>query len=100
VNLLVHGLKRPQSTKRVGEILRTIRIHAWLHAAIRWDKKRKLEGNDLLDFHHAPAALAYCDAFFTERPLQTLVTQSHVVLDKLYNCRVISSHEEAVTRPY
>jgi hypothetical protein len=102
VNLLVHGLKRAHSSKNVRDILRTIHIHACLHAGIRWDKKRKLEANDLLDFHHAAAALAYCDAFFTEGPLQTLITQSHLALDKLYDCRVITSHEEAldyVTNP-
>jgi hypothetical protein len=95
VNLLVEGLKRGSSSKSVRDILRTIHISACLHAAVRWDKKRQLEGNDLFDFHHAAAALAYCDAFFTEKPLKTLISQNHVGLDKLYDCRVITSHEEA-----
>jgi len=70
VNLLVEGLKRGSSSKIVRDILRTIHISACLHAAVRWDKKRQLEGNDLFDFHHAAAALAYCDAFFTENLLK------------------------------
>jgi hypothetical protein len=49
--------------------LPTLHILASCSAAIRWDKKRRLTGNDLCDFHHAAAALGYCDVFLTEGPL-------------------------------
>jgi hypothetical protein len=77
------------------DILRTIHIQASLHAAVRWNKCRQLNGNDLFDFHHASAALAYCDAFFTEASLKTLICQNHLSLDKRYECRVIASVDEA-----
>lgn len=91
-NLLAIALERAKAR----DVLRTLHIHSCLRASIRWNKGRKIEANDLYDFNHAAAALAYCDAFFTERSLQTLITQPHVALDKLYNCRVIAAVEEAV----
>ena len=83
--------------KDARHILRTIHIHACLHASVRWNKRRKLKRNDILDFHHAGPALAYCDAFFTERSLKTLVSQNHIGLDKLYECSVIASANEALS---
>lgn len=76
--------------------LRTLHIHAKCHAAIRWDKKRKIKPNDLYDFHHAAAAIGYCDAFFTDRPLHVLLTANHIALDKEFNCDVISDVDEAI----
>jgi hypothetical protein len=95
-NLLASALERDQGSTGVREILRTIHIHACLHAAVRWNKRRKLKDNDLADFYHAAAALAYHDAFFTERSLRTLITQNHLALDKLYDCRTIVTVDEAV----
>ena len=66
--------------------LPTLHVHTCCHAAARWDKKRKLVGNDLHDFNHAAAAVAYCRGFFTERPLKAMLTQRHVGLDKLFDC--------------
>lgn len=84
-------------TKRreVALTLRTIYIGALCHAAIRTDKQRKLTGNDLYDFHHAQAALGYCDAFFTDGPLQSLLCQKRMGLAEDFSCKVISSVTEA-----
>src|SRR6266436_4161094 len=71
------------NVKDARRILRTLHIHASLHASVRWNKSRKLKPNDILDFHHAAAALAYCDAFFTERSVRNIATQHHIALDKL-----------------
>jgi hypothetical protein len=90
-NLLATALERD----RARDILRTMHVQACLHASVRWNKSRKLNGNDLLDFHHASAALAYCHAFFTEGSLKTLISQTHLSLDKRYDCRVIASVGEA-----
>lgn len=74
----------------VGRALRTLYISAKCFAAVRWDKRRQLEGNDLVDFQHASAAVGYCDAFFTERDLRTLLTTNHVALDKEFGCFIES----------
>lgn len=91
-NLLFAAFKR-DATKQA---LRTLHILATLHAAIRWNRQQRLKANDFLDFQHATAALGYCDAFFTERSLRSLVTARHVALDKRYKCQVGSSSEDAV----
>lgn len=76
---------------KFSKLVRTLHIGACCHAAIRWDKKRQLTGNDLLDFHHAEAALGYCNLFLTEKPLKTLVSQNHLGLKDDFPCVVESS---------
>jgi hypothetical protein len=76
--------------------IRTLHIGASCHAAVRWDKKRKITGNDLFDFHHAEAALGYCDLFLTEGPLRSLVTQNHLELKEHFPCKVVASIQEAM----
>ncbi|MEA1053415.1 hypothetical protein U5801_26950 [Lamprobacter modestohalophilus] len=76
--------------------LRTAHIGALCHASLRWDKKRKLDGNWLHDFHHAEAAVGYCDLFLTEKPLAVLLKQKHLKLDEVFSCEVISSPPDAV----
>ncbi len=91
-NLLFAAFKKDK-TKRA---LRTLHILATLHAAIRWNRQQRLKANDFLDFQHATAALGYCDAFFTERSLRSLVTSHHIALDQLFKCRVGASPEDAI----
>jgi hypothetical protein len=92
-NLLLVALKKRSQVKQQ---LRTMHIHASLHAAFRWDKARRFTSNDLYDFEHASAALAHCQAFFTERPLLATITARHVALDQLFQCRVVSEIADAV----
>lgn len=94
-NLIAIALATDKGDAR--RVLRSLHIHAALHAAHRWDKQRKFAGNDIPDFQHAAAALGYCDAFFTEQPLRTMIQQKHVALDHLYNCKVASRIGEAET---
>lgn len=91
--LLVAALK----TDRGKNTMRTLYVQTCLYAAVRWDKKQQLEANDFFDFQHASAALGYCDAFFTERGLRSLVTRSDLGLDKRFECFVTSKGEEAVS---
>jgi hypothetical protein len=92
-NLLFTALrKRPQ----VRQQLRTLHIHAALHAAFRWDKARRFTSNDLYDFEHASGALAYCQAFFTEHALRATIVGRNVALDELFQCRVVSEIEDAI----
>lgn len=81
--------------KEVVLALRTLHIGALCHAAVRWNKKRKLTGNDLFDFHHAEAAIGYCNVFLTEKPLRTMLQQNHLGLGRDFPCKVISSLSEA-----
>ena len=91
-NLLHIALVRDKARK----LLPTLNIHANLYASLRWDKKRKFKANDLWDLSHATSALGYCDAFFTEKSLHTMVTQKHIQLDKIYNCRIESNIDKAI----
>ncbi|GJM01061.1 MAG: hypothetical protein DHS20C07_27400 [Methyloligella sp.] len=91
-NAMVIGLEKGKAQEQ----LRTIHIKASLHASLRWNKGQKLDSNDLFDFQHATSALAYCNTFFTEKPLCTMIKQNHLELDKLYECFVTASLEEAI----
>lgn len=84
-------------TKRsVALRLPSLHVSALCHAAVRWDKGRKLVANDFYDFHHAAAAVGYCRAFMTEKPLRSLLQQKHLQLAHDYPCEVISDINEAV----
>lgn len=76
--------------------LPSLAIEAALHASNRWDRHRRLDAHDLLDFRHASAALAYCDAFFTEKPLRSMIEQKHIALDRRFRCPVRATVDEAV----
>lgn len=74
----------------------SLHIYGTCHAAIRWDQRRNLCGNDLFDFHHAHAALGYCDVFLTEKPLTDMLSQQHLGLSK-YKCRTFWSPTSALS---
>lgn len=76
--------------------LPAFRILAGLHAAIRWDKERKYKPTDVLDFHHAVAAIPYFDYFLTERSLRNLVHNKNLKIDTLFRCKTISDIDEAI----
>lgn len=78
------------------DTLRTIHIQTCLHASVRWDKKRLFKENDFMDFQHAVAALGYCDAFFTERSLGTMIKRPDIALDTRYACHVGITAEDAL----
>lgn len=84
-------------TKRAVALrLPSLHVPALCHAAVRWDKGRRLVANDFYDFHHAAAAVGYCSAFMTEKPLRSLLQQKHLQLAKDYPCVVIANVNEAV----
>jgi hypothetical protein len=85
-------LKREQMATQ----LPTLYAYAMCHAAVRMDKKRKFNGNDLLDIHHASSGIPYYEAVFTENPLRVLVTGGNVKLDQKFNCKVLSKEEDVV----
>lgn len=81
---------------RISNQFPTIRIGAGLHAALRWDRKRKYKANDIFDFRHAEAALPYCDYFLTERSLRNLVQDRHLEFETHFKCRAYSDPDEAL----
>lgn len=91
-NVLFHILQKDSARTK----LPSIHVHACLHAAFRWNKTRQFVANDFYDFFHASAALAFCQAFFTENSLHAVITAKHVALDEAYNCRVIADMQEAI----
>lgn len=77
--------------------LPTLHVHASLHALFRWEYRDKLlTANDVFDFAHAAAALAYCDAFFTEKELTGSVAHRRLGLDECYGCFVTNRTAKAV----
>ena len=90
------GLLRAAIRKPVGRrALRTLQVGALLHAALRWNRTQKLNANDMFDFHHAGAALGYCDVLLTDGPMHALLKQRHLSIERDSSCRVMSSVEEA-----
>ncbi len=91
-NLLIAAFKKPK-TKGT---LRTIHALASFHAGLRWDRNTKFTANHIYDFEHAAAAVAYCDAFFTERFVTQIANAGHVHLYDLNSCRITADIEAAV----
>lgn len=90
------GLLRAAIRKPVGRrALRTLQVGALLHAALRWNRTQKLNANDMFDFHHAGAALGYCDVLLTDGPMHALLKQRHLAIERDFPCRVMSSVEDA-----
>lgn len=81
--------------KRIERELPGVRIGAGLHAALRHRGQLYHKG-DLWDFHHAHPALAYCNAFFTERSLGNLICNRPLNFDKLYGCRVFWNEDAVI----
>lgn len=65
------------------------RLCADIYTSFRWNKGRlDKDENDTLDVMHAAATLPYCDYFFKERELSTIIAQRNS--DKLYDCKTAS----------
>jgi hypothetical protein len=91
-NLIYHSFR----LNRLMPDIPTLRIPAALHAAIRWDTRRKYKPTDIDDIRHAAAALPYFDVFLTERSLNDLVSRNCLHFHRLYRCQVVADPEEAV----
>ncbi|MCR9232511.1 MAG: hypothetical protein NXI29_15980 [bacterium] len=91
-NLIFQGFKH----NRITAEFPTIEISCSLHAAVRYDKKRKFKKGDDEDFHHATHALPYFDLFLTEASLQHLLRTKEIDAEKKYGCKVLSSEQEVL----
>ncbi|MEA9576922.1 hypothetical protein [Xanthomonas campestris] len=75
----------------------TLYIQAATHAAIRWDKARRLNGHWIMDIHHACAACGSHDAMLTETPLKILMTSGNLNFHKKFDINIISDAEAALS---
>lgn len=89
-------LSKSKAFKKLREAIPTLDVHACCHAEFRWDEGRKFRSNDFMDFHHATAAIPYCDVLLTETDLAQLVTKQHLGLIDAYECAVFSDLGAAV----
>ena len=80
-----------------GEILRSERISAALHAAIRLDDNHLFEQNDLVDIGQCSVAVAYCDVFLSERKFAHILRLPAVQNVIPRGCSVISGIDEAIS---
>ena len=83
-------LSDSKAFKKLRKAIPTLDVHGCCHAEFRWDTGRKFRANDFMDFHHATAAIPYCDLLLTETDLAQLVTKQHMGLMDAYECAVFS----------
>lgn len=77
--------------------LPTLHIQATLHAIQRWEyRDKQINGNHIFDYHHAAAALAYGNAFFTEGELARHIQHRRMNIANIHNCYVTSNKREAL----
>jgi hypothetical protein len=90
---LVGILGEALRTGKLGRQLPSLVTKAGLHAGVRRNRGRQFTGNDLHDFGHATAALAYCHYFATDKKLRHLVVND-LKFDERYNVAVVSEPSE------
>lgn|ERR1051325_1241417 len=86
ISIMVEALR----TGNIGRQLPSLVIRSGLHAGVRRNRGRQFTGNDLHDFGHATAALAYCDYFATDRSLCHLVVND-LKFDQRYQTAVVAA---------
>jgi hypothetical protein len=89
ISIMVEALR----TGKMGRQLPSLVIRAGLHAGIRRNRGRQFTGNDLHDFGHTTAALAYCDYFATDRSLCHLVVND-LKFDQRYQTAVVAAPQD------
>jgi hypothetical protein len=81
---------------KAGTSLPTAQIVAGLYAIVRWQRNRAFQASDFYDFHHATAALPYCNFFLTDRFLGTILTKPPLALDAHFGTKVFWDEVAAV----
>lgn len=104
-NIFKNIVRIPEKEKKSGvtktKLIRarmypTLHVGALCHASVRWDKKRQIKGNDIIDFFHASAALPYCHAFFTDNPLKNILKSGNFDSAHQFSCEIYSSEDEVL----
>ena len=89
---LIDTLAEALRTDKLGNQLPSLVIKSGLYAGVRWNRGKQITSNDLHDFGHATAALAYCDYFVTDKRLHHLVNELR--FDQQYDVAVTSKPSE------
>jgi hypothetical protein len=91
VNLIYHAYRLKKWTIEFP----ALHIGAGIHAAVR-HRGQPYKAGDLWDFRHAHPALAYCNAFLTEKKLANLLCQAPLNYDTAYGCKVLWHDDDVV----
>lgn len=94
-NALANVIYQAFRSKKITDELPSFRVNAGLHAAVRLDARRKYKPNDAHDFHHAVAAVPYCDFFLTDGSLRHLVNDKDLQFSSFFSCRTFSDISDA-----
>ena len=93
----MHALPVAAAMTPEGRVaLPTAHLAASMHAATRWSKTKRLTSHDLPDFLHAQAAVAYCDAFFTDGPTKHLLDQKNLHIHEHFSCVTAANDADAL----
>jgi len=90
-NLIGHAC----ALKKLTTQLPALHICAGIHAAIRSRTQPHKKG-DLWDHLHAHSALAYCNAFLTEKNLGNLLSTPPLEYAAMYGCRVLWNEHDVM----
>jgi hypothetical protein len=82
--------------KKIDKQLPFLHIQAAINAFIRYNKMQRFKINDLIDISHASWALAYCNAFFTERRLASWICNPLLNLQQIYQTSVLYKEEKVL----
>jgi hypothetical protein len=72
-----------------------LHVGAGIHAAVRY-RRQPYKRGDHWDHLHAHPALAYCDAFLTEKNLGNLLCTPPLNYDSAYGCRVLWNDDDVL----
>jgi hypothetical protein len=81
---------------KVGTGLPTLQIVSGIHAATRWQRERPFKAADFYDMYHAAAALPYCDLFFTEAFMGTILKNPPLSLGALFDTGIAWDEADAL----
>jgi len=93
-DVIIRSVRAVAIDKGIAHALPGMHIRTALHTAIRWDTRRKIKPNDLIDMEHAQSALPNCNVFLTDKPHVQLIRS--MKLDETYNCTTIGDPALAI----
>jgi len=67
-------------------------LHSAIHAAINFEKSRKVQKNDFYDLSHSCIGVGYADYFFTEKKFHHLLKTKPIDCTAYYKCEIYSDH--------
>lgn len=81
---------------RDPQALPALEVVAGLDAALTLETTRKVQANDMEDYHHAAQALPYCDALFCDKFMAQKLRSGQLDFANVYQTEIGSRPEEIV----